>query len=77
MVQVHLQLTLPPEDYNTVLRYATLEMYDPQAGVAVLHLPNVHLCRQVQGRLAAPITAALTQAAGTPITLDTPRKERQ
>ncbi len=51
------------------LYYATLGAYDPQAGIAVLRLPNAHVCRQVQGRLAAAITTALTQVAGTPIVM--------
>jgi hypothetical protein len=65
--QVRLRLSLPAEDFNKVVRYASLLTYDPVAGIAVVGLPNTYLCKQVTTRLVFPIATALGQVSGRPV----------
>ena len=65
--QVRLRLSLSAEDFNGVVRYASLLAYDGAAGTAVLGLPNAFLCRQITIRLAVPIAAVLSQISGRPV----------
>ena len=64
---LNLRITLPGDDYNKTLRYATLLELDRVGGWALLGLPNEYLCEQVRSKLAAPVKAALRQVCGVAV----------
>lgn len=61
---IHLRVALPADDYQRVLRYATLLSLDPASGQAVLGVPAAYMREAVQTRLAPLIGAVLGQLCG-------------
>jgi len=57
-------VALPADDYQRVLRYATLLTLDPARGQAVLGVPAAYMREAVQTRLAPFIGAVLGQLCG-------------